>query len=170
MPNWCYNTAEIVANDDDGIRTLKEWAESKEILQSMHPMPEELKYTEGLTEGPNWYDWRVNNWGTKWDIEPSDVVVEGNTLRLSFDSAWAPPTGVYDHLQSLGFTVYASYYEPGMDYAGFYEDGSDRSYDNITEYFRTTDESDWSDDMREVDDIWAIQESLELFDEEYDDA
>jgi hypothetical protein len=41
-----------------------------------------------------WYDWRLQNWNTKWDLDDSSIVVllqEEHALILSFDTAWSPP-------------------------------------------------------------------------------
>lgn len=34
----------------------------------------------------HWYDWRIENWGTKWNSE--DVCLDGNTF--GFETAWSP--------------------------------------------------------------------------------
>jgi hypothetical protein len=78
----------------------------------------------------NWYDFCVAEWGTKWDVggdgEAQDI--EGG-LVLSFDSAWAPPTNAYVRLIEQGFKVYAMYYEPGMCFAGVWDNGEDDYYE-----------------------------------------
>jgi len=66
----------------------------------------------------NWYDWRVANWGTKWDVNSNGngdpaVSSDGLGVQLSFDSAWSPPLEFYGKMEELGFTVDAFYYEPG---------------------------------------------------------
>jgi hypothetical protein len=50
-------------------------------------------------------------------------------LHTTFDSAWSPPIAAYEKLMDLGFSVKAGYYEPGMCYAGLWEDGDDDYYD-----------------------------------------
>ena len=81
----------------------------------------------------NWYDFCVNEWGTKWDtgeqgnndINPNDPKM----LTAGFDTAWAPPIAAYEKLVDLGFSVKAGYYEPGMAFAGLWEDGDDDHYE-----------------------------------------
>jgi hypothetical protein len=53
-----------------------------------------------------------------------------NEACCSFDSAWAPPIGLYKKLDELGYKVHASYFEPGMCFCGVWTDG----YDNCIEY------------------------------------
>ena len=76
----------------------------------------------------DWYDWRIANWGTKWDVEANDIqVVDDNPgyLSLSFFTAWSPPEGIYDALLELidenKLDVQATWFydEPGMQFAGY---------------------------------------------------
>jgi hypothetical protein len=79
----------------------------------------------------NWYDYCINEWGTKWDIgangDPAQDIPGG--LMLGFESAWSPPIGAYEKLTEQGFRIRAMYYEPGMAFAGVWEEGSDNYYE-----------------------------------------
>ena len=82
--------------------------------------------------GDGWYDWCIQNWGTKWDIGAGEdgryglkATVVDNEATMSFHSAWSPPIGLYEELDRLGFMVDASYFEPGMAYCGIWHDGDD---------------------------------------------
>jgi hypothetical protein len=81
----------------------------------------------------NWYDYCVNEWGTKWDIGGDDYNApqeDGpNKITMAFDSAWAPPTAAMDKMMDLGFSVRLYYYEPGMCFAGIYSEDGDDYYD-----------------------------------------
>lgn len=55
----------------------------------------------------NWYDWRVDNWGVKWDIDPADFLNEtlfedeglGNPdIIIAFYTPWGPPDGILKRL------------------------------------------------------------------------
>jgi hypothetical protein len=87
MPNWCSNRATI-SGPAPVIQEITDILneENPELLAWMVPEP---KY-EG---DQDWYNWRVNNWGTKWDI--SDVYfehqAEEDQIQFSFSTAWAPP-------------------------------------------------------------------------------
>lgn len=39
----------------------------------------------------NWYDWRCEKWGTKWDACDSTIVKKKTSITTNFDTAWAPP-------------------------------------------------------------------------------
>jgi hypothetical protein len=117
-------------------------------------------------EKDNWYDWHVNNWGTKWDVGGDnynvDIGNDGSSMTVSFESAWAPPVAWYEHMQEQGFGVIAYYYESGMCFAGKYDESGDDSYEfsNMS-----------SDDVRDMlpedlDDMFAISECMAEYEDE----
>ena len=76
----------------------------------------------------DWYNWSIENWGTKWDAGESGTNQDTeNVLDLSFDTAWAPPTPwlqkVTEKYRKLKFTL--EYTEEGMGFEGkaFAKDG-----------------------------------------------
>jgi hypothetical protein len=133
MPNWCLNKITIAHDDPAMVDRFEQAYNAGKTCNEFIPMPEDI--------GDGWYDWCVNNWGTKWDVG-ADTGTEkeeryglkatrvGNQLSASFDSAWAPPIPLYDKLTELEFKVRASYFEPGMCFCGIYTDGRD----NFVEY------------------------------------
>ena len=159
MPNWCNNSINI-SGSTETIKTLWDEAnkEGSGLLNAMKPMPKELDGTTSPTpqegqagyKGPqpkidgfdNWYDWRVQNWGTKWDIDPGEGLEftdnGDGTAQISgwFESAWAPPIQAYDtFLDDMdGCSLTADYHEPGMDFAGFYDNGDDQYMEGLGEW------------------------------------
>ena len=72
-----------------------------------------------------WWDWRVQNWGTKWEIDTKEVQApqitdEGKSLFCYFNTAWSPALGIYDKLTEQGYQVEAYYFESGMAFCGKY--------------------------------------------------
>jgi len=154
MPNWCMNSLTIKGNPDK-LKAILEAADNGEMLQHMVPMPEELKDTDGSMDGMNWYSWRLEKWGTKWDAGEAYGDIDGDTLSLSFDTAWGPPTTAYDTYtrENEDMHIEAGYYEPGMGFVGTYDSelGTDQSWD-----IDFTDE-DWRDDLpQDVIDHWDL--------------
>jgi hypothetical protein len=124
MPNWCYNSVTISNEDKTKIDALEQELLKEETKPCNHlcPRPE--------SEEENWYDWNINNWGTKWDVTPYDWRREDdNTISMNFDSAWSPPTTLYEYLVSEGWDVRAYYQEEGMSFIGKFEDGEDFYYE-----------------------------------------
>ena len=69
----------------------------------------------------NWYDWCIENWGTKWNCHTVEFEEDGNQLRYEFDTAWSPPEGIYWKLKELFPTVNISWFyrEEGVEMAGY---------------------------------------------------
>ena len=144
MPNWCNNNLTLQHEDPAMIKRAAEALERGEFLAEFIPVPQQLQIVAGSVSDPdeqhkleaqtkrnveelgygNWYDYCVNEWGTKWDVGAdgsTDVHPDGKMLHTYFDSAWAPPVRAYEKLTELGFTVGAMYYEPGMAYCGTWD-------------------------------------------------
>ena len=180
MPNWCANTVEIAHENPAKLKEIVEAFNKAQFCQYAKPVPEDLQIVAGfLGDGDeqkalelkeaanlerhgykNWYDFCVNEWGTKWDVGgDGDVVVieELQTeVTLCFDSAWSPPIGAYEALVELGFSVRAYYYEPGMAFAGIWDNGDDQFY----EYGGMTSEQVKEDFPAELDEMFNISESM----------
>ena len=64
-----------------------------------------LLYNLSHYQAATWYDWRIENWGTKWDAydRTSEETDNGNTGtgNYTFSTAWAPPVPV---IRRLSFT------------------------------------------------------------------
>ena len=140
MPNWCNNTITISGPKHKITKLYTEAKAENGLLQVMYPMPKELEDTtspapkEGepqpLVDGyDNWYDWRVNNWATKWDVDVENLELSEDGTNISgwFDSAWSPPTGAYEQFlnKNEDCSIKALYYEGGMDFGGEWFDGGD---------------------------------------------
>jgi hypothetical protein len=75
----------------------------------------------------DWYGWRLAKWDTKWDICASEIQEKHkDEITVSFDTAWSPPIAFYEKMVELGFSVKAFYSEPGMGFAGYWNDGESR--------------------------------------------
>jgi hypothetical protein len=151
MPNWCNNTLTLEHENPAMVARAKAAFLNGRLLDEFIPVPKDLHIVAGSVGDPaeqaklveqtelnrvthgygNWYDFCVNEWGTKWDVGGDDGVLNDfdGGIIVSFDSAWAPPTTAYAKLEELGFKILAMYYEPGMAFAGVWEDGIDDYYE-----------------------------------------
>jgi len=123
MPNWCSNSITISHHDKSVVDELEnKIREGKDFFNILRPRPADQE--------ENWYDWNIENWGTKWDVNldlQNDAVTRtsDNSLSLWFDTAWSPPIALYDYITELGWNVDAMYYEFGAAFLGKYSEGSD---------------------------------------------
>ena len=75
----------------------------------------------GITD-QRWYDWRVQNWDTKWDAY--DVVVtddDPESVEIEFNTAWSPPEAICTAIREQYPDVSVSWFydEPGCEIAGY---------------------------------------------------
>ena len=93
-------------------------------------MPRELEGTTAPSDTPNWYDWCVSNWGTKWDVhdEAPDLYSANGRLYSFFQSAWAPPIAAFEFAERNGWKIEASFCEPAVDFIGEYKHGVESTY------------------------------------------
>ena len=142
MPNWCDNQVEVSHPRTKKMRRLIGYIEADALCYSFAPYP----------NGEWNYDWCVANWSTKWDIGDADIF-DGNTnfIEFSFSSAWSPPINIFSKMKEQGYYVKARYAEPGLDYAGIWQDGEEIEwrYNNVPEcehkLYAMTDSSDWQE-------------------------
>ena len=140
MPNWCNNTITLTGPKEKITAIYAKAKKDDALLQQLKPMPDALEGTtspapkEGkvqpLVDGfDNWYDWRVQNWGTKWDVDMEGLELsdDGTTITGWFDSAWSPPIHAYEYFLTANedCSINSYYYEGGMDFAGQWEDFAD---------------------------------------------
>lgn len=126
MPNWCDNILTLRHSDKSKVAALAAELSSEgngQMFNHLRPNP----------TGEWQYDWSIDNWGTKWDADIIDWELreEESEIWVSFNSAWSPPTRLYDYLVEQGWFVDAIYYEPGMGYGGIYnsDNGGDDYYE-----------------------------------------
>lgn len=163
MPNWCSNSFSITGNTES-IKDLWDAANEKEgLLEAIKPIGE-------------WeYGNAVEAWGTKWDVSLEGLEYTDNgdgTASISgwFDSAWAPPIAAYEQL-SADFDsciIEASYFEPGMDFAGFWssENGEEHLDDLHDEWEKGDDASDL---YRRLDEEYDLSSQFAEWAEEFVD-
>ena len=163
MPNWCENNVMIHHKKEDKVNAIAEECkkDNPRLFNFIKPEPDwlttpndkgqlpklkDIKNSEGElvmqvkkfpdgTVDERWYDWRCDNWGTKWDIREftdHEFIVDKQgseyCLELSFWTAWAPPVYIYQTLFERGFGISADYIERGVGYVGTWINGQDSEY------------------------------------------
>ena len=151
MPNWCSNRA-VITGPAPVIREITDILNQDDspLLNWMVPQPK-------FENDQAWYDWNINNWGTKWDI--SDVYFENpaeeDSIEFSFCTAWAPPIDAFRTWAELDGRVQFNleYWEPGVGFVG------SATYDGDV---YTEDYVDCNQDEKEykriASDVWGYEE------------
>ena len=187
MPNWCSNTLQI-----SGCPKQMDEFISKSIVKSgmdvdiflmdgLIKMPEELAICEDITPEEkaermskygydNWYDWRFENWGSKWDAQESYITEEENGWTINFDTAWSPAIPyikqVAKMFPDLIFDLY--FMETGEWFAGRVtahneevneqygepmqvdDDGNEVRYDDEKDMYRILGTDEYTEDAHEI--------------------
>ena len=157
MPNYCNNNI-VITGPNSVIDKIEKIAngDKGDLLQYFYPMPKALQDTTAPLQKDatkeekakakenlkkygydNWYDWRVENWGTKWDIMEfynitrKEIGEDESEISLGFDTAWAPALGAYEKFidQKSNCSLKAYYYEPGCDFMGEWDNGIDNCFE-----------------------------------------
>jgi len=192
MPNWCDNQVTITGPNsviDKIEKIVNEEKDGDGLLNFFHPMPKQLKDTtspsssadkpQPMIEGfDNWYDWRCENWSTKWEVNEFYGVdrqhlndsLDESTISFGFSSAWSPPINAYQTFlinmseKNLDVSVKAYYYEGGCDFMGCWDNGDDDCY--APSELKSTDDW-WNDGIgAELDEMFNITESMAEYEAE----
>ena len=118
-PDW--NNTPLTAE------TAGNWLHTKRGEVGELPVPVEeygISYRFKSTDEADdrWYDWRLQNWDTKWDAY--DVVVtddDPDCTEIEFNTAWSPPEAICHALreQYPDLSISWFYDEPGCEIAGY---------------------------------------------------
>ena len=116
-PDW-HNTPLLTSDNHYGTK----YGNDGELPQDLEDPWKRLVFkSTGITD-QRWYDWRLQNWDTKWDAY--DVVVtddDPDQFEVEFNTAWCPPDSVCNALreQYPDLSVSWFYDEPGCEIAGY---------------------------------------------------
>ena len=105
---------------------IKSWAQDRgkvgELPQYVEAPWRRLVFKSTGMADDRWYDWRVQNWDTKWDCY--DVVVtddDPDCTEIEFNTAWSPPEAICNAIREQYPDVQVSWFfdEPGVEMAGY---------------------------------------------------
>jgi hypothetical protein len=137
MPNHCYNILSLSESPKKTSKVLKKFLTKDKTggeffdFNKVIKMPKDLdvestsapdkdlekKYKENIKKYgcKTWYEWCVENWGTKWNSY--DFQLQDSCA--SFSTAWSPPEPIIIELaQKTQEDWVLRYYEEGMSFCG----------------------------------------------------
>lgn len=134
MANVCVNYITITGNPEvlniiaqDYIGYDKEKDSVEFNFGIMSPIPDDIQ---------NDYQWRIENWGNKWDGSDCHIDIDDDQIHLSIETAWNPCDKWTYKLIELcpGVDIYHEYYEPGEGYIGWiqhFENEGPEDYEDV---------------------------------------
>ena len=116
-PDWA-NTPLLTSDNRFGTK----YGNDGELPQYVEDPFKRLVFKSTDITDQRWYDWRVQNWDTKWDAY--DVTVEDedpDQLEVTFNTAWSPPEAICSQIREDYPDVEVSWFydEPGCEIAGY---------------------------------------------------
>jgi len=148
MPNHCYNRVTFYSSNEEEVAKLKKIFEDENCFGQIIPEPdwanlplmskdvEGIVYDRGKVgelpvngefpstgrQDDRWYDWRIQNWDTKWDCYDVEVTDDDpEQLEVTFNTAWSPPEAICHQIREDYPDVSVSWFydEPGCEIAGY---------------------------------------------------
>ena len=119
MPNWCTN--ELIIRGQ--VEEMDKWRVALANNESLEPTLDfgkivpEPRWEE---DSDDWYQWRIDNWGTKWNASEVDTFNDLEEIQYNFSTAWGPPMEFLETAAKKFPNLYfeMAYYEEGMCFAG----------------------------------------------------
>tara|TARA_Y100000813_G_scaffold38797_1_gene26367 strand:- start:107 stop:565 length:459 start_codon:yes stop_codon:yes gene_type:complete len=151
MPNHCHNRVTVYSANTHDVAKIKQMFEDENCFTQIIPEPDwlntplmssdmpkydwdtplgkvgELPQPDGTFQSTGrrddrWYDWRVQNWDTKWDCYDVEVTDDDpECAEIQFETAWSPPEPICHALREQFPDVSISWFydEPGCEIAGY---------------------------------------------------
>ena len=126
MPNYCDNNLTIIADSQTlaSIMTAITKVPDTEknspdyemldayIFENLLPRPADI--------GENWYQWSVDNWGTKWADCDTQILSSTNEIVINFSTAWSPPLVGISKISEMypDATFLMNWNESGLEFMG----------------------------------------------------
>ena len=154
---------DIIAQDYIGYNKEKDSVEFN--FGIMSPVPYELLEDD--------YQWRIENWGNKWDGSDCYIDICDDQIYLNIETAWSPCDKWTYKLIELcpGVDIYHEYYEPGEGYIGWiqhYENEGPEDYEEVCYSFTSNSYDYWLTVFEKEYETfdWLSEHIEDLFDDE----
>ena len=117
-PDWA-NTPLLSSDNLYGTK----YGNDGELPQYVEDPWKRLVFKSTDTADQRWYDWRIQNWDTKWDaydVEQHDFD-DPDQYEVTFNTAWCPPDAISAQIREDYPDVSVSWFydEPGCEIAGY---------------------------------------------------
>lgn len=118
-------------SDRDHSKLIKYPLEKSDMIRFSNIIAEPKEFPIKLDNGDelDWYWWRVNNWGTKWDgFDYDNIIKTDHDLYITGCTAWSPCEPTIKRISEIypEVNIQLEYDEPGCAFCGRveYEEGN----------------------------------------------
>lgn len=142
MPNYCANRLTIFGSIKDRKDFLSAVKTEKSLFTFNNIVPEPTDDDDG------WYNWRIENWGCKWDASDTKIEQDDDEKTvLTFLTAWAPPNSKFmsilaSQFPSLAFDL--RFAERGVEFYGYWTKDKNQTWNFQNDDIIQTDEDDYT--------------------------
>jgi len=112
MPNHITNILHIEGPRSD-IDQIIGQNDDPEFFSFKYVVPHPPEANEDDDSSWDWYNWHINNWGTKWDAYETAFISNDTSepyAEINFQTAWSPPAAwlasAVEKFPNLGFKLY----------------------------------------------------------------
>ena len=113
-----------------------------------------------------WYEWRCNHWGTKWEARECSIEDSEEEISIMFNTAWAPPREWCEYVTNkYDLEIIIVYCEVGCDFCGSitYYQGEITDQEEILIEWEPNPEYDEDDaDCDEEETLWEYKVGSEF--------
>ena len=121
MPNHICNIVKVKGDSEEVKNFMESVAKEKAQYKNEATGYGTIDFNKVIPEpeyknNTDWYDWRIQNWGTKWNAY--EYVKTGNENELYFLTAWSAPKEIYESLTKKfpNLTIEVDYADENMGY------------------------------------------------------
>lgn len=121
MPNHICNIVKVKGDSEEVKNFMESVAKEKAQYKNEATGYGTIDFNKVIPEpeyknNTDWYDWRIQNWGTKWNAY--EHVKTENENELYFLTAWSAPKEIYEALTKKfpNLTIEVDYADENMGY------------------------------------------------------
>lgn len=151
MPNWVDNSISVSGKPEDVKAFIAKAGAPHQMFGELDDRPFSFwnfirpanLQLEAYESG--WYEWNIENWGTKWDAQQAviDMNLEWDSTTIDFQTAWDTPEPVYraiaEQHPELSFYIYCQE-EQGWGYRASITNGE---FEKFQEWDIPMSHKDW---------------------------
>lgn len=151
MPNYCYNYIIISSDEGESFEKFKKTLNTADATGNVVEFSFHQTVPRPESEGENWYNWNIGNWGTKWDACWPTVEIADDEVIITCETAWEPPIQwARFAAENFNLCIRIEYEEPNNAFQGVCEADPYGVYNDSWEREPSIEDEDEIEDPNEI--------------------